>query len=225
MAGWTIFATGKPHPVVNQAIAPLDARAADVAAVLASIRKHTDLFLIHVWDDVAADIGEALVAEGLNRGEPRPFMVRAAEGIKAKTPDGVEIERVSDLEALAHFRAVDREAFDDPGVIAEVFAPDAILDEPRAGLFLALLDGVPVATATAAITGDVAGIFGVATLESARKRGIGTAVTAAACAFAYDRGCDLLYLQATPMGLPIYERMGFETLGYYRGYMTPLSAE
>jgi GNAT superfamily N-acetyltransferase len=137
-------------------------------------------------------------------------------------PAGVDVVHVSDVATLAHHRAVDREAFDDPGVVAETFAPDSILERPNVGLFLALLDGVPVGTSVGVATGKVVGVFGVAVLEAARRRGIGAAVTDAAIAFGAGRGCDLAYLQATPMGAPVYARMGFESVGTYRGYMTPL---
>ena len=32
-------------------------------------------------------------------------------------------------------------------------------------------------------------------------------------------GCDMASLQASPEGLPIYERMGFRHAGYYRSYI------
>lgn len=223
-----MFATGKPHPVVNQVIAPLRPAVDDVPDVLASMREHADLFLVHLWHEAAAGVGDALSAEGLQPGDPRPFMVLdlGDDAAQIPIPDGVTIVRVSDGETLAQHRGVDREAFDDPGVISEVFAPESILREPDAGLFVAYLDGEPVATSVGAVTGDVVGIFGVATLDRARRRGIGTAVTDAAIAFGRSRGCDLAYLQATPMGLPVYERMGFDTAGAYRGYVTlPASVE
>ena len=52
-------------------------------------------------------------------------------------------------------------------------------------------------------------IFNVATRPSHRRRGIGEAMTWCAVNHGIDAGCDLAFLQASPDGLPLYERMGF----------------
>ncbi len=71
------------------------------------------------------------------------------------------------------------------------------------------------------VSGGVAGIYWVGNLKHARGRGIGRAVTAAATNAGFDLGADLASLQASPMGRPIYEAMGFRTLFDYRLLMSP----
>lgn len=61
----------------------------------------------------------------------------------------------------------------------------------------------------------MAGIYAVTTAEPYRRRGIGTAITAAALRAGRDRGLRIGTLQATELGLPVYDRMGFEALGQY----------
>jgi ribosomal protein S18 acetylase RimI-like enzyme len=74
---------------------------------------------------------------------------------------------------------------------------------------IGLLDGTPVATASLMVAGGAAGIYNVVTLESVRRRGIGTAMTAAAVRRGAERGMELATLQASSMGRPVYERLGF----------------
>ena len=38
-------------------------------------------------------------------------------------------------------------------------------------------------------------------------------------------GCDVAILQATDMGRPIYERLGFRTVVQYVGYVDPASLD
>ena len=75
--------------------------------------------------------------------------------------------------------------------------------------FLGYLDGVPVAMATVLLAAGVAGLYGVETLPSTRRQGIGTAMTLAALRWAQERGYHYATLQASDMGRPIYEQMGF----------------
>src|SRR5262245_4218565 len=54
--------------------------------------------------------------------------------------------------------------------------------DPTVALFVARLDGEPVGTSMAIRSGSASGVYNVLTLERARRRGVGTAVTWAAVA-------------------------------------------
>src|SRR5439155_3592693 len=54
--------------------------------------------------------------------------------------------------------------------------------------------------------------FGV--VPAARNRGIGRAVTLAACRQGLSLGCRHALLNATGMGEPVYRRIGFESIGF-----------
>ncbi|GHO51749.1 hypothetical protein KSB_02240 [Ktedonobacter robiniae] len=49
---------------------------------------------------------------------------------------------------------------------------------------------------------------------SARNQGIGTALAWEACDLARQMGCHHVVLNATPMGEPVYRRVGFQSMGY-----------
>jgi predicted GNAT family acetyltransferase len=63
------------------------------------------------------------------------------------------------------------------------------------------------------------GIFNVTTLEAARRRGIGTALTARHVHDAAARGCSTATLQSTPMAERVYARVGFRDLGRILEYV------
>jgi ribosomal protein S18 acetylase RimI-like enzyme len=75
------------------------------------------------------------------------------------------------------------------------------------------LDGEPIAVGISLdLDGDCA-IFNVGTKERARRRGMGTAVTAALLHDARHRGCETASLQSTPMAERVYAAVGFRDLG------------
>ena len=82
--------------------------------------------------------------------------------------------------------------------------------------FLLRLDGEPVAS-SALLPGPrrsgLAGIFCVGTLARVRGQGFGAVVTEAAMDTARDAGARVVVLQASEMGFPVYERLGFDTVG------------
>jgi GNAT superfamily N-acetyltransferase len=65
------------------------------------------------------------------------------------------------------------------------------------------------------------GIYNVGTAAEARRRGLGTAVTAAQLYNARERGCRTASLQSTPMAEHVYTAVGFRDLGQIVEYTPP----
>jgi GNAT superfamily N-acetyltransferase len=98
------------------------------------------------------------------------------------------------------------------------------LDLQPDGCFVAELDGLPVGTTTTCVFGPVAWVAMVLVEESVRGRGVGTALLNAALEFLDRRGVPTVRLDATPLGRPLYERLGFVTqfrLARYEGTLPP----
>jgi len=98
-----------------------------------------------------------------------------------------------------------------------LFPPD-LAGDPDVGLLGGYLDNEPVACSIALRSGSVVGIYAVGTSERARRRGIGTAMTWAAVDEGRHWGCDVAVLQASGMGQPIYQAMGFRVVSSYANF-------
>jgi GNAT superfamily N-acetyltransferase len=75
-------------------------------------------------------------------------------------------------------------------------------------------DGAPVAVTFTFDVGDDASIGWVATLPEARRRGLASGVIRAALQQARQRGQTSTTLWASDMGTPVYERLGYRSLGH-----------
>jgi GNAT superfamily N-acetyltransferase len=94
------------------------------------------------------------------------------------------------------------------------------LDLEPEGCFVAELDGQPVGTTTTCVFGSVAWVAMVLVDATVRGRGVGKALMTHALRFLDDRGVRTVRLDATPMGQPLYEDLGFRkqyTLARYEG--------
>jgi GNAT superfamily N-acetyltransferase len=100
--------------------------------------------------------------------------------------------------------------------------PDGLMSgvDPSAFEVLAArLGGETVATALAFDHDGDCGVFTVSTLEAARRRGLGTAITARLLRDALERGCSTASLQSTAMAERVYAALGFRDLGRILEYV------
>jgi ribosomal protein S18 acetylase RimI-like enzyme len=129
----------------------------------------------------------------------------------ATTPaaSDLEIRRVEDAADLTRFNDVCAQVFELDRSALAVLDDPRMLDLPGFAFHLGFLDGLAVGTVMTCCIDGVALVFNVATLPGHRRRGIGEAMTWTAVNHGVEAGCDRAFLQATPDGLPLYERMGF----------------
>ena len=76
-----------------------------------------------------------------------------------------------------------------------------------------------VSTAIAFDLDSDCGIYNVGTIESARRRGLATALTAIHLHDARDRGCQTASLQSTEVAERVYAALGFRDLGRILEYI------
>lgn len=212
------FRTGRPEAYTNHVLVTRLSEAdadATIDRLTAVMGRDGVPFVWWVMPSFSpSDLGARLERHGLVRDGTWPaHALSIPELVEPPTVPGLEIRRVangSDLDAYL-------------GIVGQTLSPSAAFtgflgDACRAIGFdqdapeehvIGLLDGTPVATASLVVAGGTAGIYNVATLEAARRRGIGAALTAAAVRRGAERGMALSTLQASTMGRPIYERLGF----------------
>ena len=139
--------------------------------------------------------------------------LRPLDGAMAVLPDGLET-KVVDPDRLEDWHAV----LGSGPNFRRAFGP-SLLADPGARLVVGYADARPVTAAAVIAGGQAIGVYAVATIESARRRGFGKAITWAAI----DAGrrawnLDTAILQSSEMGLPVYRSMGFVEVNRYVTY-------
>jgi len=157
-------------------------------------------------------VRQAAQRMGLTMIESRPGMTLAmADMAPVPSPDGVEVFRVEDPALLNEVVEVDAAAFGGDAATTRLFLPDAVLEDPAQRVYAARVDGRLVSVGESTTLDGVIGVFGIATVPAYRRRGLGAAVTA--LLLADRRGeADLAVLDASDLGLGVYERLGFRSM-------------
>jgi ribosomal protein S18 acetylase RimI-like enzyme len=127
----------------------------------------------------------------------------------------IDVHVVSTTEQVLAYGKVVAEANDDPGERerAGLLFHDRTILAPHIAAFVAHLDGAPASCAMTLVSHGVAGVFYVATVENARRRGLGDALTRMAARAGFALGARAAWLGASDMGAGLYRRIGFSDLG------------
>jgi predicted GNAT family acetyltransferase len=220
--GLAVCLTGVPAPWFNATVVEGPVR--DPASALAAASAVYPVALgfgIEIHPVVDAEIRRAAGAAGLRPIVTEPVMAVAPQQIvQTPMPSGVEIVRVHDHAMLDELARVDVEGFGGELAVTRRYLPDALLDDPAQRAYVAVLDGTPVAAGETNLGDGVLGVFGIATVPAARRRGIAAALTAH---LIEDRAgeADLATLSASPVGRGVYERLGFRTIMRREVWGTP----
>jgi ribosomal protein S18 acetylase RimI-like enzyme len=173
---------------------------------------------------------------GLRHTVELPGMVAEKVNPPTRWLPEIEVRRVGDAATGADFRAIGAVCFHVPIVwFNEVFDHDSVWE--RFAGYVGYVDGVPVATTATVISGgendagsdagrrptplsgEIVGVYNVATVPDFRRRGYGEAVMRHALAEAErERPSRPVVLQSTEAGLRLYERMGFRTVARFNVY-------
>lgn len=161
------------------------------------------------------DIERAALAAGFRAAWTERSMTIERPPSAGATPDEVEVRVVADASAVVDYGRVVALANDDPGERerAPLLFHDETILAPHIAAFVAYLGAEPVACAMTLVSHRVAGVFYVATVEHARRRGLGDALTRMAARAGFEMGAGTAWLGASEMGAGLYRRIGFEDVG------------
>lgn len=227
--GWLFGAGSHSHPVIsNAAFRTSDELDAEefLTHAAAFFAKRGRGFSVWVRGDQPedGDLVAAASAAGFQPVYEMPEMALKAPVDTQPLPPGAELRRLTTGEQADEYWRVAASSYTSNGFPPEVFggySNHAGLLAENLAAFIVYLDGDPVSIAMTIVSHGVAGIYWVGSLEQARGRGLGRAVTAAATNAGFEMGAEIASLQASPMGRPIYAEMGYETVFDYRLMISP----
>jgi Acetyltransferase (GNAT) domain len=156
-------------------------------------------------------------------GEPVPQMICRARLEALDPPEGITLRAVRDAAGVTDFTTVNRAAYATYGMPDDVFTdifdrPERLLADPQARVVVAYQGSQPVATALTYVNGGVASLQWVGTVPDARHMNLGRIVTVWATNAGFDTGATSVTLQASPMGAPLYAKLGYQTMYHYHEY-------
>lgn len=157
---------------------------------------------------------EGLAARhGLTDVHHEPLMVHPDPAAVA-VPGTPEIHRVDpeDPDDVAVAQELFAEGFEAPLELLAPLMSARILALPAMAAYVGRADDGPCTVGFGALHDGHVGVFNIATPARHRRRGHGHAVTARVVAEGVASGARAAYLQASELGYPVYERMGFRTV-------------
>jgi GNAT superfamily N-acetyltransferase len=226
--GVLTLSSGLPVRFFNQLLVTSpEAGATAIEAGVALLRERGVAYLVLLrrgaddrFASVLTGLGLAVPADA----GPLPGMALSplpASGGDAPVPANHEIRTVTDLGGLVDHRRTASAGFGLPEDVADMVMHEDLLSRPDCTMYVGYTDGMPVTTGVGIRTGRTIGVYNIATAEASRRQGLGAAMTARVAADGRVAGCDVAVLQASDMGRPIYERLGYRTVVEYDGYIDP----
>jgi GNAT superfamily N-acetyltransferase len=215
LPGIRLMASGIPVPQWNNGDVT-DPSLVDIEAVRAWYAERRVPWGVRVPSGLAWPYGRHLFAK-------RCMALRPDDLRRVAPPSGVEIRPPSAGEVETYAR-VDAAAFEEDEAGPTLAWTRPMLDADGFLLALARLDGEPVGVGygvrSSDVGGESVGVFGVAVLPGARRRGIGAALTTYVVEWGRSTGADLAWLNPdTDEAARLYAALGFEETGGFDVYV------
>ena len=204
-----------PLPTLNGVLTlKVTASADDVASLLDVVAGENLAHSLMLRPGCAEALTELARRRGMVADEELPLMVlgRATESLERALGHGRLSIRVLRPDEVGVHQKIAAAGFEAPLEIFESLVNRRLLEMPGQRAYVGEVDGVAVTTALASTLGDHVGIFDVATPPPHRGQGYGAAITARAALDGFESGASFAYLQSSPMGYGVYERLGFRTI-------------
>jgi ribosomal protein S18 acetylase RimI-like enzyme len=125
-------------------------------------------------------------------------------------PEGFTVKQVEDQETLMQWSRAFAKGFGMPDFVADSFNDFMdYIDQETVRAYIGCLNGEPVATSLVLFAAGVAGMYNIATIPEARRKGIGARMTDIPLLEAKRLGYKAGILHSSEMGLSVYRSIGF----------------
>ncbi len=171
-------------------------------------------FRVVVREDYSDLVNSTANELSLKKVDKVPLMVRQSIS-DLQAPDDLDWKQVHDDQALQDFKDVMGSAFVFPNWLIDKVLTSGLLKEQHLVMIVGYENGVACTGAMLIQQGDLAGIYWVGTKQGYERKGLAAKATTQAILIGRERGCTWAVLQASEKGMPVYKRMGFETLAHY----------
>jgi len=180
----------------------------------------------HWWDfpsGRSAALATCLQAEGFIDHGSAPGMALNLRDLNddVRWPAHLSITPVADAAEMLQWAHTSYTGYELPDAYRQAYVASLAqyLRIPSMRFYLASFHQEPVVTAMVMLQPEVAGLYWIATVPAARGQGAGTAITLHALHEAREAGARLAVLEASPLGLPIYTRLGFREFCQVQSYV------
>ena len=212
-------------PDVNRVLVPrLAGRPAAVEDRIAAINANFGDLPFSWWldpaatpEDLAETLGWVAARTTVDLVPVMALRLDARDWGSLGRPSGVSVALAETSDALVAAELVGARGFEVADEVAEPFASmfEGVTAPPDGPLIVtvASLDGRPAATALGIVHGPDLGIYNVATIPEARRRGLGRAAMGGVLAEGLRRGARTALLESSEEGVGLYRSLGFDEAG------------
>jgi GNAT superfamily N-acetyltransferase len=214
--------TGVPLPTLNRVwVDEIGAEANAVATLLDQVAATGLPHCLQLRPGCDRALGELAARRGMTPSADIPLMVlEDADGIGVAEPTDLLIRPLAPEDA-SHHASVAAAGFEAPEEYLQQLITTGVHTAPGVCCYLGELHGEPVTTGLGVTLGDYVGIFNIVTRPAHRRQGYGATITARAVRDGLSQGALWAWLQSSPAGYPVYQRMGFRTVESWPCWLAP----
>jgi GNAT superfamily N-acetyltransferase len=230
--GVLAFAGGHNYPgaYTNGVIRTTSARVARPDEVFAAaeelFRPLRRGYAVWIREHADADLEQACVDAGMWLRPPEAGLPGIAIDHTIDMPEyaaKAQIRRVRDDAGLRAYLGIVAAGWNvaemPPDLQERVLFSISSLRADNVAAFLAYLDDEPVSGCMTFVADNTAGLFWSSTLPPARGTGLGKATFVAACRAGFEMGAVCATGQASAMGVPLWQKLGFDVPTHYVRYI------